>query len=120
MQCATNLRHPFASAGALHPLYDRALFAVTADTVDIRKLVMERTAVWCKVAEEGERHRQEWLSSLPEHARSLYSSTGLNGPALKIMHEHLVARGYPDKSLSRDIAAGFPCGILEPSGLWPP
>ena len=49
----------------------------------------------------------------------MYLSTGLNGPGIELVQQHLVARGYPDASLFGCLA-GFPHGALPVSGLWPP
>ena len=112
--------HPLAGQAVLHPLYERALAAQTLDADHIGGLITARLAYWLRVGERLESHRASWLASLPRHASRLHSATGLHGPLLLAMHEHLASRGYPDASVVRHASAGFPsAGVLPRSHLWP-
>ena len=73
-----------------------------------------------RVAEQWRNEVDAWLTSLPNHCRRLYSSTGLHGPLLQRMHTYLVSLGYPDTELFKDVSQGFPSGgVLPRTGLWP-
>ena len=70
---------------------------------------------WTKRAKELGGEEQNLKKSMPGHQCSL-----LQGKRLLVFQEMLDDLGYPDKHLTRDLAAGFPLsGWLEPLGVFP-
>jgi hypothetical protein len=119
MEFASTAEHVFSGKSELHPLYDRALGALALGADSIKDIIVRRTAMWCGIADRCEGHRTSWLASLPSHCRSLYCTTKFNGAAFEFVHRHLLDRGYSDHQLMKHLSEGFPCGLLEPTGLWP-
>ena len=51
MEHAAQLEIAFAMEGDLHPLYKRALGALTLGADGIKNTIIRRTAVWCGIAD---------------------------------------------------------------------
>ncbi|CAJ1430111.1 unnamed protein product [Effrenium voratum] len=70
---------------------------------------------WTKRAQELGAEEQNLKKAMPGHQCCL-----LQRKRLLVFQEMLDDLGYPDKHLTRDLAAGFPLsGWLEPSGVFP-
>ena len=95
LELAAALKHPYASTPGLHPLYSRVLAAQQMDSGGLLRILHGRLTHWVSISESSSGEREHWLAGLPYHARILHASTGLHGPLLAKMHEHLCARGYP-------------------------